>query len=179
MCSLIYIYIYIYISTWDNVSMYITHLHRIHLHSLLPTNLCYFGTYPSMYKVVYLDLHGQGGNSRVYKKGYQGGPKLWFINNRVIMGFQWMYGWVLGHIIQLTWKRFGWKVESLFWVIITYKMKVGSVYVHQLRDGSSTPTSRSWVVPSFTPPSRKNRLLHKVMEDDANKLWFLLLSKVR
>jgi hypothetical protein len=79
----------------------------------------------------------------------------------------------------LTWKRFGWKVESLFWVIITYKMKVGSVYVHQLRDGSSTPTSRSWVVPSFTPPSRKNRLLHKVMEDDANKLWFLLLSKVR
>ncbi len=47
----------------------------------LPTNLCYFGTYPSMYKVVYLDLHGQGGNSRVYKKSYQGGPKLWFINN--------------------------------------------------------------------------------------------------
>ncbi len=59
---------------------------------------------------------------------------------------------------------------NLFWVIITYKMKVGSVYVHQLRDGSSTPTSRSWVVPSFTPPSRKKRLLHKVMSQTIWKM---------
>jgi hypothetical protein len=62
-----HVFSYIYISTWDNISMYITYLHRNHLHSLLPTYLWYFGTYPSMYKVVYLDLHGQGGNSRVYK----------------------------------------------------------------------------------------------------------------